>query len=319
MTVHSPFAVLLEKIPVERHEVTVLGSITRYWVYGRADAEVTVVIAHGYRGEHHGFEPVIAQLPNIRWIGADMPGFGESTPLTAVPHTIEGFAKWLTSFIEVLALTGTAVILGHSFGTIISARAIFDGLSTPALILVNPISMPGLEGPSRAATIATVAFYRLAGRLPTRIGAFLLRRWLIVQFMSSTLAKTRDKALRRWIHNEHHTYFNTFATRDSVVEAFEASISCDVSSFAAGITVPTLLVAAELDDITPVQAHNDLVKMMPDARLELLLGVGHLIHYEAPQLAAAAIEGFLRGQGLLTVPAVIAPPETEISSGSAAV
>lgn len=300
MNVHSPYAAMLEQIPTVRREAPVLGSLTRYWVYGPEDAELTIVIAHGYRGEHHGLEPVIAQLPNIRWIGADMPGFGESTPLTDVPHSIEGYAEWLSAFVDVLGLTGTAVTLGHSFGTIISSRAVADGLKTPALILVNPISMSGLEGPSKFATLITVAFYRLAGRLPQRLGSFLLKRWLVVQFMSSTLAKTKDKSLRRWIHKEHHTYFNSFASRDSVVEAFEASVSSDVSMFAERITIPTLLVAAELDDITPVQAHHDIVKLMPDARLELLMGVGHLIHYEVPHLAAAAIEKFLIEQGLLT-------------------
>jgi len=190
------------------------------------------------------------------------------------------------------------VILGHSFGTIISSKAIADGLKTPALILINPISTSGLKGPSKLATILTVAFYRLAGRLPDRVGDLLLKRWIVVQFMSSVLAKSRDRELRRWIHDQHHTYFNNFASRDSVVEAFEASVSSDVSTYSDSVTVPTLLVAAELDDITPVQAHRDLVASMTDARLELLMGVGHLIHYEEPELAAAAIHTFLVEQGL---------------------
>ncbi len=116
--------------------------------------------------------------------------------------------------------------------------------------------------------------------------------------MSSTLAKTKDKQLRSWIHDQHHTYFNNFASRDFVVEAFEASVGSDVSEFATQIGVPTLLVAAELDDITPVQAHHDVIAIMPDARLTLLMGVGHLIHYEVPELAAAAIKEFLEAQGL---------------------
>jgi len=298
MPVHSPYAELLDRLPIEQHETVILGSTTRYWVYGPADAPLTIVIAHGYRGEHHGLEPVIAQMPGIRWVGPDMPGFGESTPLTEVPHSIDGFAKWLTAFVDVLGLNGAAVILGHSFGTIISSKAIADGLKTPALILINPISTSGLKGPSKLATILTVAFYRLAGRLPDRVGDLLLKRWIVVQFMSSVLAKSRDRELRRWIHDQHHTYFNNFASRDSVVEAFEASVSSDVSTYSDGITVPTLLVAAELDDITPVQAHRDLVASMTDARLELLMGVGHLIHYEEPELAAAAIHTFLVEQGL---------------------
>ena len=313
MSVHSPYAELLDRMPIERHEVVILGSTTRYWVYGPVDAPLTIVIAHGYRGEHHGLEPVIAQLPGIRWIGPDMPGFGESTPLTEVAHSIDGFAEWLSAFVDTLGLSGTAVMLGHSFGTIISAKAVSAGLKTPALILVNPISTSGLEGPSKFATMATVAFYRLAGRLPNRWGEFLLKRWIVVQFMSSILAKTKDKDLRRWIHDQHHTYFNNFASRDSVVEAFEASVGSDVSTYARGIQIPTLLVAAELDDITPVQAHRDLVATMTDARLELLLGVGHLIHYEVPQLAAVAIHKFLVEQGLF---GSLPPEASSITSGT---
>jgi pimeloyl-ACP methyl ester carboxylesterase len=131
------------------------------------------------------------------------------------------------------------------------------------------------------------------------------------------LAKTKDRDLRRWIHYQHHTYFNNFASRDSVVEAFEASVNSDVSTYCDGITIPTLLVAAELDDITPVQAHRDLVASMADARLELLMGVGHLIHYEVPELAAAAIHTFLVDQRLFgALPAEVDSVQGSIADSS---
>jgi pimeloyl-ACP methyl ester carboxylesterase len=292
MTVESPFAAQLNDIPVAKREVVVLGSTTRYWVYGDPNAATTVVVCHGYRGEHHGLEPVIAQLPHIRFISPDLPGFGESTPLVGRAHDINGYAAWLTAFVEAVDAPH-AVILGHSFGTIVSAAALVAGLSTEALILINPIAISGLKGPHPIATRVTVAYYRLAALLPDRIGFALLKNWLIVQFMSSSLAKTKDKARRKWIHAEHHTYFNRFANRDVVVEAFLASISTDVSAFASRIEVPTLLVAADLDDITPVAAQHDLQATFPDATLRVLPGVGHLIHYEVPAEAANAITGFI--------------------------
>jgi pimeloyl-ACP methyl ester carboxylesterase len=293
MTSHSPYASRLRDIPIERRETSILGSTTRYWVYGPDDAKMTIVIAHGYRGEHHGLEPVIAHLPGYRFISPDLPGFGESTPLTERPHSIEGYSDWLNAFVDDLGLRGTAVILGHSFGTIITSAAIASGLPTPALVLVNPIAMPGVKGPRPFATGITVAYYRTAARLPERLGFALLNNWLVVQFMSSSLVKTKDKALRKWIHREHHTFFNRFSDRDTVVEAFDASISTDVSRFASDIAVPTLLVAAELDDITPVSAQYVLQRSFPDARLRVLGGVGHLIHYERPGEAAEAIRDFL--------------------------
>src|SRR5690554_601791 len=267
MNVQSPFAGKLSTVPISRHEIDVLGSTTRYWVYGPADAETTVVISHGYRGEHHGLEPVIVQLPGVRFIGADLPGFGDSTPMTEAPHSIDGYASWLIAFVEALELTGKAVILGHSFGTITSTAALARGLRTPALVLINPISVSGLNGPRPTATRVTVWYYKLAGKLPERLGLALLRSWFIVQFMSMALVKTKDKALRKWIHREHHTYFSNFANRDVVIEAFAASISHDVSDFSSGVNVPTMLVAAELDDITPVAAHEPVVAAIGDAQL----------------------------------------------------
>lgn len=295
MTIESPYAARLQQIPVERHEVSVLGSTTRYWVYGSPDAAVTIVVAHGYRGEHHGLEPVIAQLPSIRFVSPDLPGFGESTPLTEVRHSIDGYAAWLDAFVAELGLRGRALILGHSFGSIISAAAVAGGTPTPALILVNPIAISGLKGPRPFATGLTVLYYRAAAKLPRRLGYALLGNWLVVQFMSVSLVKTRDKALRRWIHHEHHTFFNRFSDRDTVVEAFDASISADVSEFAARISVPTLLVAAERDDITPVSAQYELQRTFPNASLRVLTDVGHLIHYEVPGPAADAIRDFIEG------------------------
>lgn len=294
-TSRSPYAEQLAAIPVERREVRVGGAMTRYWVYGPEDAATTVVICHGYRGEHHGIEPIIAQLPGVRFVGPDLPGFGESEPLPPGRHTIAGYAEWFSAFVRGLGLEGEAVVLGHSFGSIVTASAVAQGLATPALVLVNPIAISGLAGPKRLVTKATVFYYDLAHRLPERAARRLLGNWLIIRFMSVSLAKTRDPRLRRWIHDEHHTFFSRFANRDSVVEGFRASVSTDVSAFAPDIRVPTLLIAAELDDITPVSAQYDLQRLIPDARLEVVPGVGHLIHYETPGAAADAITRFLDG------------------------
>ena len=293
MTTESPYATKLAAIETTDHTIELLGGTTRYWVYGPADARDTVVIAHGYRGEHHGIEPIIAHLPEVRFISPDLPGFGESTPLTEAPHSIDGYARWLRMFVQQVIPGGGAIILGHSFGTIVTANAIAAGLATPALILVNPIAVSGLRGPRPFVTKLTVLFYGLARRLPEKLGRALLGNWMIVRFMSVSLAKTKTASLRRWIHHEHHTYFSRFASRDVVIEGFLASISTDVSAFARDIHVPTLLVAAKLDDITPVAAQFELEKMLPDARLVVLEGVGHLIHYELPHLAADAIRAFL--------------------------
>jgi pimeloyl-ACP methyl ester carboxylesterase len=283
----------VQAVPADREELTVHGSRTRYWGYGPREAKTTIVAVHGYRGEHHGLEPIVARLPEVRVLVPDLPGFGESTPMSGTTHDVAGYASWLADFLEATGLTGEAILLGHSFGSIVVAAAAASGVRTPALVLVNPIAVSGLKGPHPLATRVTVAYYRLAAVLPERLGCALLRNRLVVQFMSSTMAKTRDKALRRWIHAEHHTYFSRFANRLVALEAFRASISTDVSAFTRRIAVPTLLVAAAQDDITPLPAQHALQRELGDATLRVIDGVGHLIHYETPGQAARIIAAFL--------------------------
>ncbi len=291
MTVPSPYADRLRRLPVARHEVEVRGGTTAYWSYGPPDAETTVIAVHGFRGEHHGLEPVLAFLPELRVIAPDLPGFGETAPLPGRTHDLDGYSGWLTDFAA--AVAPGAVILGHSFGSIVVSAAVAGGLQTPRLILINPIGAPALEGPKGVLTRLAVLYYALGARLPERLGTALLRNPLIVRVMSIAMAKTKDARLRRFVHDQHDTYFSRFADRDVLRDAFVASVSHDVREFAPSIEVPTLLVAAQRDDITPIEAERVLVTLFPQAELFEIADVGHLIHYEAPAEAAGAIRRFL--------------------------
>lgn len=265
---------------------------TVYWEYGSADAEVTVIAVHGFRGDHHGLESVLAFLPEARVIAPDLPGFGETAPVPGRAYDLAEYVAWLTEFAA--AVAPGAVILGHSFGSIVTSAAVAGGLETPRLILINPIGAPALEGPKGIMTRLAVMYYALGARLPEKLGTALLRNRLIVRVMSITMAKTSDRELRRFIHDQHDTYFSRFADRDVLRDAFVASVSHDVSEFAAAIDVPTLLVAAQRDDITPIEVERELVTRFDDGTLVEIAHVGHLIHYETPAEAAGAIRRFLR-------------------------
>jgi pimeloyl-ACP methyl ester carboxylesterase len=246
---------------------------------------------HGFRGEHHGLEPVVAYLPGVRVISPDLPGFGETPPLPGVTHDLAAYVGWLREFVD--AVAPGAVILGHSFGSIVVSAAVAEGMPVPSVILVNPIGAPALEGPRGILTRLAIFYYWAGARLPARLGDALLRNKVIVRVMSVSMAKTKDPELRAFIHDQHDTYFSRFADRDMLRDAFVTSVSHDVSEFAARIVQPTLLVAAERDDITPIEAERRLAKLFADAELVEIPDVGHLIHYETPAVAADAIRRFL--------------------------
>lgn len=295
MIASSPYAARLKAIDIARHEVDVLGGTTAYWTYGPEDAPVTVIAVHGFRGEHHGLEPIVAHLDGIRVISPDLPGFGETPPLPGTRHDLPAYVDWLTAFAA--AVAPGAPVLGHSFGSIVVAAAVADGLDAPRVVLVNPIGAPALQGPRGILTRLAVFYYWAGARLPRRLGEALLRNRLIVRITSISMAKTSDRGLRAFIHDQHDTYFSRFADRDVLHDAFVASVSHDVSEFAARIAQPTLLVAAARDDITPIEVERRLRTIFPRAELVEIPGVGHLIHYETPVPAAEAISRFLSPSG----------------------
>ncbi|MGK9146927.1 alpha/beta hydrolase [Plantibacter flavus] len=293
MPVESPYAALLERIPVVERSLDVDGAETRFWDYGDPASDTTIIMVHGFRGDHHGLEPVVAQLSGVRIVAPDLPGFGSSAPFVSGTHSVEGYATWLAHFIEALAPTGRIVVLGHSFGSIVVSAAVAGGLRPDDLVLVNPIAAPALQGPRGILTRLAVFYYWSSAKLPKRLGFAFLRNKGVVRIMSVAMAKTKDPTLRRWIHDQHDQYFSAFSDREVVLESFTASVSHDVSEYAEHIPTRTLLIAAERDDITPVTAQFTLAERFDDAQLHVIPNVGHLIHYEEPDDAAARLMAFL--------------------------
>ncbi|MBO0811276.1 MAG: alpha/beta hydrolase, partial [Microlunatus sp.] len=234
------------------------------------------------------------RLGSCRVITPDLPGFGVSPPFGSGSHDVDCYAGWLADFCErVRRDRDRLVLLGHSFGSVIAAAAVAGGLAPGALILINPIAAPALQGPRALLSRIAVGYYRAGALLPEAIGGPLLTSRLIVRGLSEVMATTDDRRLRAWIHDQHRRYFSSFADRRVVVEAFEASVSHDIGEYAGKIGVPTLLIAGDHDDIVPVRAAQRLAARIEGSRLLVLAGVGHLIHYERAEPAAAAIMEFL--------------------------
>ncbi|MGN7189594.1 alpha/beta fold hydrolase [Curtobacterium sp. MCBA15_004] len=283
----SPYQSLMAATPVVHRAVVVDGRTTHYWEYGPTDAEQTVLAVHGFRGDHHGLETIAAHLRGVRVLVPDLPGFGLSDPLPV--SDVDAYAGWLAGFHDALGLGHDTVVLGHSFGSIVTAAAVAAGLDTRLLVLVNPIAAPALQGPRAVATAVAIGYYRAGAVLPKALGLGLLRNGAIVRAMSVAMLKSRDRDLRRWVHDQHDRYFSAFADRTSVLEAFRTSVTHDVSEYADRIDVPVFLVAAEHDDITAVPEQRALAARLRDAELVVVPGVGHLVHYETPGAAADAV------------------------------
>ncbi len=275
------------------HTLALSGHTVHYWEYNKSKKNAIVMI-HGFRGTHHGLERIVENLSEFHIIVPDLPGFGASEPFTDDQHSASRYVKFVHEFVEKLHLKTQPDLLGHSFGSIVAAQYAAQYASTiNKLILVNPIGAPALEGGSAALTQLAIGYYWLGKVLPARAAKRWLSTPLIVKIMSVTMAKSKDKDMQRFVHQQHLEHFSTFANATVVAEAFRASVENDVSHVADKITVPTLLIVGEQDDITPIKKQHVLHKKMPSSSLHSISGVGHLIHYETPTEAAEAVRAFL--------------------------
>ncbi|MFM7014406.1 MAG: alpha/beta fold hydrolase [Actinomycetota bacterium] len=275
-----------------RHTIALDSGETVYYEYPGNESK-TLVLIHGYRGNHRGLEGIAGAL-KFRVLIPDLPGFGDS-PELKTEHTVSAYAKWLREFLEAIGSGDEAIIVGHSFGTLVVGHYLTEHPALKA-VLINPVSAPALSGPRAIFTQLAKAYYALADWLPERIGEALLRWRASVMVMSIAMAKTKNRELRSWIHRQHLDNFSDFSSVRVASEGYLASISENLGEMAKRIETKVLIIATELDDITGIEKQREVVKLYPDAQLREISGVGHLTHYEAPEIAAQYIEEFIEGK-----------------------
>lgn len=252
--------------------------------------KTTIVMIHGFRGTHHGLELIAKNLNQYEVVIPDLPGFADGDELPG--YDLDQYVLWLKKFIG--RHNDRPILLGHSFGSIICAEYAKRYPKTiDKLILVNPIGAPALDGPRAILSKLALAYYQIGEKLPGSLAKNWLASKAVVQIMSSTMAKTKDKDLRKYIHQQHHTHFSKFHSPESLSQGFKTSIQNSVLDSAPYIKVPTLLVVGDKDDITPLEKQNALLQKFSQAKMAIITGVGHLTHYETPDQVADAVKDFI--------------------------
>lgn len=262
----------------------------RYWTYGDG-AKPTILLIHGFRGTHHGLEKIVENLSDFHCIIPDLPGFGASRPFTRGEHTLDQYVEFVHEFQKTAE---AAIVLGHSFGSIVASHyAARYPSEVQHLILINPISAPALKGPKAAMTKAAMFYYWLAKKSPRKVSRSILSHQKIVDIMSHQMTVSRDPELREFVRQQHREHFSTFASPEIVSQAFRASVSHTVADVVRHLTMPTLVIGAEKDQVSPAHTQRDFARALPDGTYVQLADVGHLTHYEQPREVAAAIRTFL--------------------------
>jgi len=226
----------------------------------------------------HWGEPFLAALgANFEVIAYDHRGVGRSTALKG-PISIADMAADANGLLEALGVS-SAHVLGISMG----------GMVAQELALAHP---------ERLRTLTLGCTY-CGGESATQPDPKILRE--VFEAMGSG---DRARALRAsWEINvsaataadaSAYADFLAIAARRSVAPAVimaqaQAVLAHDTGARLSALMMPTLVIHGTADQLLPVQNGRTIANLVPDARLEILDGVGHMFFIEQPQHAAELI------------------------------
>ena len=242
----------------------------------------TVLLVHGYIESVGFWAPVVRRLVDagLDVVVVDQRGHGCSERGTA-PFDPATLADDVRAWIDGLDLRDV-VVAGHSMGGI-STMAFAAGhpeLATErakGLVLVATLAFPEplfglpdldidparvvklLERVLAAETLGLMALSRVFGTRPTRPGL---------------------EATRQGILDTDHV------TR---VDAMRMLRNFDLRPVLPSIQLPTVVVAGSHDQLTPLSGNEIIADLVPDARLEVLPGMGHMLMFEAPDAVTDVI------------------------------
>ena len=259
---------------------------------------------HGLGGSSQNFTDLAALLAD-RFDGQalDLPGFGYSDPSSR--YSIRAFADKVIGYLE-YANRGPVHVVGNSLGGAISVRvAALRPDLVRTLTLVSP-AMPFLD-PRRTAQgpvlplLALPRADRLFGWGMARLTPeAMAEQVLLACFGDTTKVSEQRRAeaieeikLRHTVAHYPKAYLGTL--RGLVSSFVRAYLPGSESQWrlAARITAPTLVIGGMRDELVDPRVPAQVAKAIPDSRLLILPGVGHVAQMEVPRLVARGVVGLL--------------------------
>ncbi|MGY1604243.1 alpha/beta fold hydrolase [Geodermatophilus sp. SYSU D00815] len=265
------------------------------------------VYVHGLGGASTNWTDLAALL-RVRFDGwaLDLPGFGRSAPPPRHRYTVRGHARAVVGLLEhVTGLPGEARgrpvhLLGNSLGGLVSLLVAARRPDLVAsLTLISP-AMPVYRVPAAFSRqlllllvpgVAGLAEKRMAGVAPEQQVRGMVEmcfgdpRRVPRERIDEAVAEMRDRAAQPWADR-------------ALVRSMRGLITSYLNvngawRIAARLRTPTLVVWGDRDRLVDPRLAPRLATTVPDARLLVLEGVGHVAMLEAPEPTARAVLGLV--------------------------
>jgi len=229
-----------------------------------------ILILHGWGSRAENWSRVKELLENqgYKVFVPDLPGFGENSPLSRA-WAIDDYVEWVSEFCEKNNLS-QFFLLGHSFG---GAVAVKFSLKYPEK--VKKMFLVASSG-IRRKTIKKEILKKIAN---------FLKFFSFLPFYSS-IRKIFYKIV---IQKSDYPY-----TEGIMKETYLKIINEDISSCFSEVSVPTIIIWGDKDDVLPVENAYFINQKIKNSDLVIIPGVNHDLERKVPEILAEKIKEFPR-------------------------
>lgn len=244
----------------------------------RAGKGRDLVLLHSLLADRHAFDPVLGQLTaKFRVTLINLPGFHGSQPVLLA--LMDAYVAAIEDGFDEFGIGNDAVLLGNGFGgTIALAFAIAHPERIARLVVSNGAACFPPEGRQGFAVIGD-------------------------KVAEGGLAAVAEIAAKR-VHPPEYLREHPDAVEERTrallgIEPKAFQDACrvlretDLTPLLHHLRVPTLVVAGELDQMTPPALGKDIVKKVAGAKYVELAGCGHCPPLEQPDAFLGAIGDFI--------------------------
>jgi 2-succinyl-6-hydroxy-2,4-cyclohexadiene-1-carboxylate synthase len=246
-----------------------------------------LLLLHGFTGSAASWSPLVGSLPpRFRTLAPDLIGHGRSdSPPDAGRYRMERCVADLLAVLDALQIERAAV-LGYSMGGRVAlqlAAAAPDRVDALVLESSSPGIASAAERQARVASDMALAESIEQGGL-----AAFVERWERLPLFASQSALPEDTRARLHAQRLRNNPIGLANSLRGMGTGQQASLWDRL----AGLHVPTLLIAGELDAKYRALA-DEMLALLPNARAMIVSGAGHAVHLEQPQAFAKNVLEFL--------------------------
>ncbi|MEP3278419.1 MAG: 3-oxoadipate enol-lactonase [Stappiaceae bacterium] len=260
--------------------VSTNGIVINYSDTGPRDGPC-LVFSNSLGTDYRIWQGVAEQLSdNYRLVFYDKRGHGLSSAPQA-PYAMKDHVDDLTGLLDHLEVKD-AVIVGLSVGGLI-ALGLLD--KRPDLVRALVLSDTAPKIGTHEMWSSRISAIRQGGL--ENAADDIMQRWF-----PSRMRKENPTEVALWRHMMSRTPVEGY------LGTCEAIMHTDFTHVASALSVPSLCIVGSEDGATPVSLVTAMSETIPDSRLEIIDGAGHLPCIQYPDQIAALIEAFLTEHGL---------------------